>query len=151
MTAYSSLELTPPIYPVSGVGVGGRTTHHARGEFTPTVALTTADTVAMLDLPPRARIVSAVLKYEGQTDSNGTPTWAVNVGTAATPALIFAASTAGRTAGASIDRAPTAISTDFLTTGAKTRIFLAPSANAATFVVGQKIVLIVAFLVEEPA
>jgi hypothetical protein len=143
--------LTPPVYPVSGVGVGGRTAHHARAEFTPTVALTTADTVALLDLPPRSRIIGAVLKYEGQTDSNGTPTWAVNIGTAALPTLLFAGSTAGRTAGASVDRNPAATATDFLTTGAKTRIQLVPSANAATFVTGQKIVLIVNFMVEEPA
>jgi hypothetical protein len=149
MTQYSSVEVAG-LYPISGVGLGGRTTHHARGEFTPTVALTTADVVDMLDLPPRARIIGAQLKYEGQTDSNGSPTWAVNVGITGTAALIFAGSTAGRAAGASIDRAPAAGATDYVTTG-KTRVKLVPSANAATFVTGQKIVLLISYLVEEPA
>jgi hypothetical protein len=152
MAQYYSLETTPSApYPVSGVGLGGRTTHHARGEFTPTAAITTADVIDMCDIPPRSRIVGATLKCEGQIDSNGTPTLAFNVGIAGTPALIFAGSTVGRTAGASIDRAPTAASFDYLTTGAKTRIKLVPSANAATFVAGQKIVLVIAFTVEEPA
>jgi hypothetical protein len=71
MAQYYSLETTAPVYPISGVGLGGRTTHHARGEFTPTAAITTADVVDMFDLPPRARIIGATLKAEGQIDSNG--------------------------------------------------------------------------------
>lgn len=154
MAQYFSLQLGGGVagartFPVSGVGLGGRTTHHARGEYTPGAAITTADVIDMFDLPPRARILGATLKYEGQIDSNGVPTWAVNIGSAETPALIFAASTAGRTAGASVDRSPTAISFDTLLPS-KTRIRLVPTANAATFVPGQKIVLIVDFTVEEP-
>jgi hypothetical protein len=72
MAQYYSLETTPSApYPVSGVGLGGRTTHHARGEFTPTAAITTADVIDMCDIPPRSRIVGATLKCEGQIDSNG--------------------------------------------------------------------------------
>jgi hypothetical protein len=136
-------------FPISGVGLGGRTSHHARGEFTPAVAFTVADQIDMFDLPPRARILGAFLKYEGQTDSNGAPTLAVNVGSIATPALIFAGSTVGRTVGPSVDATMNPLGRDFQTVG-KTRIRLVPTANAATFVPGQKIVLVVNYTVEEP-
>src|SRR6476646_1401799 len=83
------------LYPVSGVGMGGRTSHHARGEFTTTAALAAADIVDLFDLPPRARIIGGFIKATDM-DTNGTPTIAFNVGIAGTPALFFAASTAAQ-------------------------------------------------------
>lgn len=155
MANYTSIELGSGVagartYPVSGVGLGGRTYHSARGEYTTTVAIGAGDTVQMFDLPPRARIHSAYIKAD-QLDSNGSPTITTSMGITGTAGLFFSASTSvGRTAGASADTAMLPAARDFLTTG-KTRVFLTFPAAAATGVVGAKIVVHVAYSVEEPA
>lgn len=155
MVAYTSTQLgsgiaNARVAPISGVGMGGRTAHHMRGEFTPTVTLTTADFVDLFDMPPRSRVISAFVKFDGQIDSNGAPTWAYNVGSVATPALIFAASIVGRTAGPSVEAIMAPVGRDFTFT-AKTRIRLVPTGAPATFVAGQKITVVIAYTVEEPA
>jgi hypothetical protein len=147
MTAYTSLELTPPAYPVSGVGLGGRTTHAARGEFTSSVALAAADTVAMFDLPPRARINGGFLKST-DIDSGGSPAIALSLGIAGTPALFFSSSTVGQAGG--VDTAMAATGYDYVTTG-KTRVILTVTTGPATGVAVGTIVARLAYTVEEPA
>jgi hypothetical protein len=146
MVAYTSLQKTAPAYPVSGVGLGGRSVHVGRGEYTSTVAITTADTIAMFDLPPRARVVGGFLKATDM-DTNGTPTIALNVGIAGTPALFFAASNVAQAGTAANTLAATGY--DYTTT-AKTPVIITPSTNAATFANGV-ITLVLEFIVEEPA
>ena len=145
MVDFSSLQMTAPTAPVSGVGLGGRTPHGARGEFTSTVAVTTADRVIMFNIPPRSRIVSGFLKTTDM-DSNGAPTLALNVGTVANPTLFFAGSTIAQTGGA-VGMFSNGL--DFVTT-ARTAVIITPSANAATFANGT-IVLVINYWNEEPA
>ena len=150
MAQFYSVELGSGVpgarnYPVSGVGLGGRTSHWARAEFTLATALATTDVLDLFDLPPRARNIDGFVKSD-DLYTNGTPPYAFNVGTAATPALFFAAATAPQAGTVTRMSASTAI--DFLTTG-KTRVKLVPSANAATFATGNVVVMI-EYLVEEP-
>lgn len=148
--AYTSLELTPPAYPVSGVGLGGRTYHSARGEFTTTAGIGAGDTVAMFDLPPRARIQGGWIKAD-QLDSNGSPTITVSLGISGTAGLFFSASTAvGRSSGVTQDTTLLPTGRDYLTTG-KTRVIMTFPAAAATGVVGAKVVAHLSYTVEEPA
>jgi hypothetical protein len=146
MTAYLSTELTPPVYPVSGVGLGGRTYHAARGEFTSSVALALNDTVAMFDLPPRARVVGGWLKAT-DIDSNGSPTIALSLGISGTAGLFFSSSTVGQAGGVDVTMAATG--RDYLTTG-KTRVILTVATGPATGVAVGTIVAHLAYHVEEP-
>lgn len=144
MAAFNSLEVAGG-YPVSGVGLGGRTTHAARGEYTTTATLATGDTIALFDLPPRARIKGGYLK-SAQLDTGAGLSY--NVGIAGNPTLFFNGSTIGRTAGGGVDRALAFAGTDFLTTG-KTRVTLTVAAGAATGANGQ-VVVELNYSVEEP-
>lgn len=146
MANFTSLELTPPVYPVSGVGLGGRTAHHARGQYTTLATLATADTIQFFDLPPRARVVGGYIKADQLDTSTGL---ALSLGTATTPALFFSSSTVGRTAGGGVDRTMTFAGTDFVTT-AKTRVILTATAGATTGANGA-IVAVLTYMVEEPA
>lgn len=149
MANYLSVQKTPPTYPVPGVGLGGKTSHSQRGEFTTTVALAAADTIQMFDLPPRARVVGGFLKA-AQLDSNGSPTITVSLGIVGTPGLFFNASTAvGRTAGVTADATMNPAGRDYLTT-AKTPVIMTIPAGAATGVVGAQIVAHLTYHVEEP-
>lgn len=147
MAQFYSLETTPPVYPVSGVGLGGRTSHHARGEFTTSVALAAADVVDLFDLPPRARVLGGFVKATDM-DTNGSPTIAFNIGIAGTPALFFAASNAAQAG--TVDRAMAATGTDYVTTG-KTRVKLVVSTGPATGVAVGTVVVVINYIVEEPA
>lgn len=133
-------------FPVSGVGLGGRTSHHARGEFTATTAFTTADFVDMFDLPPRARVIGGFIKATDM-DSNGAPTITLNVGIVGTPQLFFAAANVAQAGG--VLATLTTAGYDYVTTG-KTPVRLVPQANAATFAAGT-IIVVLDYIVEEPA
>ncbi|MCW2763385.1 MAG: hypothetical protein JWR85_3586 [Marmoricola sp.] len=146
MASFNSLELTPPVYPVSGVGLGGRTTHTAYGRYTTAATLATGDTIAMFDLPPRARIKHGFIKSAQLDTSTGLT---LSLGTVATPTLFFNASTVGRTAGGAVDRALSFTGTDFITTG-KTRVIMTATAGATTGANGD-IVCALEYTVEEPA
>lgn len=146
MANYNSIEVAGS-YPVSGVGLGGRTAHHARGQFALTAALAAADTIQLFDLPPRARVLGGFIKSD-DVDTNGTPTITYNVGTAATPALFFAASVAGQAG--TVDRNLAVAGTDFVTTG-KTRVLLTVAAGPATGTTTGTIVVVLNYTVEEPA
>lgn len=134
-------------FPTPGVGLGGKTVHWARGVFTPLTALTTGDTLDLFDLPPRARVVDGFVK-SADLDTNGAPTYAFNVGIAGTPSLFFAAANAPQAG--TVNRMTLAAAHDFVTT-ARTRVVLVPSANAATFSAAGDIVVMLAYIVEEPA
>lgn len=150
MTQFYSLELGSGAanarnYPVSGVGMGGRTQHMARGEFTTVVALTTADTIDLFDLPPRARIIDGWIKA---TDMDtGGPTITLNVGITGTLQLFFAASVAAQAG--TVDRALAYAGTDYVTTG-KTRVKLTVQANATTPVAVGSVQVMLRYTVEEP-
>ena len=151
MAQFFSLELGSGLanartYPTPGVGLGGRTTHWARAQFTMSTALTTADVLDLFDLPPRARVVDGFVK-SADLDSNGAPTFAFNVGITGTAALFFSAANAPQAG--TVNRLTLATGTDYVTT-ARTRVKLVPSANAATFAAGDVVVML-AYIVEEPA
>lgn len=146
MANYLSLEKTPPTYPVSGVGLGGRTTHHARGQFTVTVNLAASDTIQLFDLPIRARVQGGFIKSDA-VDSASAVTY--NVGIAGTPALFFAGSTVGRTGGG-VDRTLAFAGTDYVTTG-KTPVILTVGVAPGTPVTGGTIIVVLTYSVEEPA
>lgn len=146
MAAYLSLEKTPPTYPVSGVGLGGRTSHHARGQYTVVTALVANDTVALFRLPPRARIIGGFLKSDA-VDSASAVTY--NVGITGTPALFFSGSTVGRTGGG-VDRTVAFAGTDYVTAGF-TEVMLTVGASPTTGTTGGTIVVVLNYMVEEPA
>ncbi len=147
MANFTSLELTPPVYPVSGVGLGGRKSHHARAQFSLTAALALNDTIQLFDLPPRARVIGGFIKSD-DIDTNGTPTVAFNVGDSGSANRFFAASTAGQAG--TVDRNMAATGMDYLTT-AKTRVFLTVSTAPATGTTTGNIVVVFDYMVEEPA
>lgn len=146
MANFTSLELTPPVYPVSGVGLGGRSEHWARGQYLTTATLATGDTIQFFDLPPRARITGGFIKADQLDTSTGLT---LSLGISGTPALFFSASTIGRTAGGGVDRNVTFAGTDYVTTQ-KTRVIMTATAGATTGANGN-IVCGLTYLVEEPA
>ncbi len=151
MAQYYSLELGDGVanartYPVSGVGLGGRTVHYARAEKTLSAAITTSDVLDLFDLPPRARVVDGFVK-SSDMDTNGSPTFAWNIGDSGDADRYFAAANAPQTG--VVVRMTLATAIDYVTT-AKTRVKLVPSANAATFAAGTLVVMI-GYIVEEPA
>lgn len=135
-------------YPVSGVGMGGRTTHAARGEYTITAALALNDTIQLFDLPPRARIVSGFVKSD-DLDSGGTGL-RIDVGDAgdADRYLTGGAGTPGPVAGVTNTLATTAY--DYVTT-AKTRVFATVSVAPTTGATTGTFVVVLEYMVEEPA
>lgn len=146
MANYLSLEKTPPNYPVSGVGLGGRTTHRARAQYTVTVALAAGDTIQLCDLPIRARVLGGFIKSDA-VDSASAVTY--NVGIAGTPALFWSGSTVGRTGGG-VDRTMAFAGTDYVTTG-KTPVILTVGTAPGTATTGGTIVVDITFSVEEPS
>lgn len=153
MATYTSLQLGSGRagarnYPVSGPGMGGRTTHAARGEFTLTAALALNDTIQLFDLPPRARIVSGFVKSD-DLDSGGTGL-RIDVGDAGDTDryLTGGAGTPGPVAGVSDTLAATAY--DYVTT-AKTRVFATVSVAPTTGATTGTFVVFLEYTVEEPA
>jgi Ca2+-binding RTX toxin-like protein len=114
--------------------------------FTTSAALVTADTVALFDLPPRARVINGYLKAD-QLDTGAGLT--LSVGIAGTPTLFMNASTIGRTAGGGVDRTLAFTGLDYVTAG-RTRVILTATAGAATPANG-KVVVMLNYTVEEPA
>ncbi len=135
-------------YPVSGVGMGGRTTHGARGEYTITAALVNGDIIELFDLPPRARIVSGFVKAD-DLDTGGTGL-RIDIGDAGDSDryLVGSASTPGPVAGATTALAATAY--DYVTT-AKTRVRATVSAGPTTGATTGTLVVVLEYFVEEPA
>lgn len=133
-------------YPVSGVGLGGRTTHRARGEYTITAALAGADTIQLFDLPKGARILGGFIKAD-DLDSGGSAL-RLSVGDAGSATRYFSSSTTG-SGTLSVDAAMAASGVDYLTT-AKTRVFLTVSTGPTTGATTGTIVVSISYNVEEP-
>lgn len=133
--------------PVSGVGMGGRTPHAARGEYNIGAALALNDTIELFDLPPRARIIGGFVK-SADFDTNGTPTIVLAVGDAADDDRYFSALTVGQTGGIASMLAATGL--DFVTTQ-KTRVIAKVTAAPATSATTGQLVVVLHYWVEEPA
>ena len=144
MANFNSVEIAQA-YPVSGVGMGGRTSHGARGEYTITAALALNDTIQLFDLPPRARIIGGFLKSD-DLDTGGTAI-RLNVGDAGDVDRYFAASAIAGTGG--VDTAMAATGIDYLTP-AKTRVFLTVSTGPTGGATTGTVVVRITFNVEEP-
>ncbi len=150
-TTYNSVELggttaNARLYPTSGVGLGGRTSHGARGEYTISAALVINDKVNLFYLPPRARIMDGFIKAD-DLDSGGSPAITLDVGDAADPDRYFAASTVAQAGG--VDRVMAATGVDYLTT-AKTLVTLLVKAAPATSATTGTVVVVLRYWVEEP-
>jgi len=93
MANFLSLQMTPPVYPVSGPTGDGRSLQNARGEFnlgTQSVgALAAGDTIVMMRVHRNFRVVSGWIKF----DALGTGV-NVQVGDAGNNARYFAATSA---------------------------------------------------------
>ena len=93
MANFLSLQMTPPVYPVSGPTGDGRSLQNARGEFnfgTQSVgALAAGDTIVMMRVHRNFRVVSGFVKF----DALGAGV-TVQVGDSGNNARYFAASSA---------------------------------------------------------
>lgn len=152
MANYKSLELggtaaNARTYPMSSVGLGGRTPHGARGEYTISAALALNDTIELFDLPPRSRIVSGFVK-SADFDTNGTPTIVLAVGDAGDDDRYFTGLTIGQTGGVNDAVALTGL--DYVTTQ-KTRVIAKVTTGPATSATTGQLVVVLNYWVEEPA
>lgn len=133
-------------YPVSGVGLGGRTMHSARGEYTISAALVINDVINLFDLPPGARVQGGYIKSD-DLDTNASATITLDVGDGGDADRYFAASTAAQAG--TVDRAMAATGVDYLTT-AKTRVFATVKAAPATGATAGTLVVVIQYWVQEP-
>lgn len=152
MATFNSVELggttaNARTYPVSGVGMGGRTTHGARGEYTILAALALNDVINLFYLPPRARIISGFVKSD-DLDTGGTAL-RIDVGDsgAASRYFVGGAGTPGPVAGYSNALAVTGA--DYLTT-AKTLVTATVSAAPTTGATTGTLVVVLEYTCEEP-
>lgn len=134
-------------FPMSSVGMGGRTTHGARALYNLTAALALNDTIELFDIPARARIVGGFVLVD-DLDTNGTPTIALAVGDAGDDDRYFSGVTVAQTGGLSSALALTGI--DYVT-AAKTRVIAKVTTGPATGATSGKIVVVLHYWVEEPA
>ena len=152
MATFNSVELggtaaNARTYPVSGVGMGGRTTHGARGEYTITAALALNDVINLFYLPPRARVVSGFIKSD-DLDTGGTGL-RLDIGDAVDPDRYFVggAGTPGPVAGYSNALAVTGA--DYLNTTktlVRATVSVAPTTGATT----GTFVVVLEYFCEEP-
>lgn len=145
MAAYKSLQMTAPKYPVSGPGIGGRTIHASRGEFSLTAALALNDTITMLRLHPRFRVTGGFVKSD-DLDSGGTAI-RLNVGDADDPDRFFAASSIA--GGGGVDVAMAATGVDFITTK-YTDVIVTVSTGPTTGATTGSLVVSIHGYIEEP-
>jgi len=144
---FLSLETTPPVYPISGVGLGGRTTHWARGTYTISAALAAADTIQLFDLPRNSRVLSGGFIKSDDLDTGGTAI-RFNVGDAGSASRYFAASAVASTG--TVDTTMAATGVDYVNT-AKTRVFATVSVAPTTGATTGTFTVMLPYIVEEPA
>lgn len=140
-----SVEMTPPVYPTSGVGLGGRTTHFARGEYTLTAALVVNDVIQLFKLPQNARVVGGLIKSDDL--DTGSAAITLHVGDAGDVDRYFSSSTVAQAGG--VDRAMAATGVDYLNT-ARTLVYLTVAVAPATGTTTGTIVVLIEYMVEEP-
>lgn len=150
-TTYNSVEMggtaaNARLYPTSGVGVGGKTRHGARGEYTILAALVINDKVNLFYLPKNARVIGGFIKSD-DLDSNGSPLIALSVGDAGSLTRYFSSSTVAQAGG--VDATMQATGIDYLNT-AKTLVILSVTAAPATSATTGTIVVSITYTVEEP-
>lgn len=126
-----SLQLTNRL-PTAGPGMGASVKIYRA-----TLPLATGDLALnavhnLMDLPPGVTVHHGTI-WATDMDTNGTPLLAFNVGTVATPALFFSATTVGRDGSASNVMARAGYG---FTTTARTRVRAVVSAAAATAAAG---------------
>ncbi len=140
MANYKSLQMTPPTYPVSGPGQGGRAVKIERAEYTVVAAMPVADTIELFKLHPRFRVTGGYIK--GNLGAAVT----LDVGDAGDVDRYFALAVA-----ATGTVVPMTVGTgfDYLNTGAFTTVF-ATIRGATTAATGSLIVVIEG-IIEEPA
>lgn len=147
MTAYKSLQMTAPRYPVSGPGIGGRSIKAERGEFTLTAALAEADTITMFRLHPRFRVTGGLIKST-DIDTGGSPAITLHVGDADDPDRYFASATVGQAGGVNVTMAATGV--DYITTK-YTDVLVTVAVAPATGATSGTITVILFGYIEEPA
>lgn len=141
MPAFNSVQMTPPVSPVSGPGIGGRAIKTVRGfvNFATTGTMLVADTINFLTLPANFRVNSIFMKSTGAAAS-----CTVALGDAGAVARYMAA-TAVTSAATSVALAEAG--RDFVTT-AKTNL-VGTIAGAATGAVGT-LTVVISGTIEEP-
>lgn len=140
MVDYTSIQMTPPTYPVSGPVGDGRTSQHAIGNFTVNVAANVNDRIIMCKLHPNFRVLGGFLKTSGLGAGVN-----LQVGDAANTSRYFAAASAA-TAGTRTDLADTG--RDYINTGAFTPVFI--TVTGATTATGGTITLSLTGVIENP-
>jgi hypothetical protein len=144
---FLSLEVTPPVYPISGVGLGGRTTHWARGTYTISAALAAADTIQLFDLAAqRARAVRRL--HQVGRSRYGRHCSSFNVGDSGSASRYFSASAAPSTG--AVDTTMAFAGVDYVNT-AKTRVFATVSVAPTTGATTGTFTVMLPYIVEEPA
>lgn len=146
MTAYTSVQLTAPKYPVSGPGIGGRNIHTMRGEYTITAALALNDTINLFDLPKGFRVIGGFLKSD-DLDTGGSPAIVLAVGDSGDDDRYFSGSTVAQAGGVTTALAATGV--DYKTT-AKTRVVAKVTTAPATGATTGTIVVTLTGTIEEP-
>jgi len=147
MATFNSVELTPPVTPMAGVGLGGQILHSASGSYTITAALVLADVINLFTLPPNSRVVGGFIKSD-DLDTGGTGL-RIDVGDAGDTDryLTGTAATPGPVAGVSNDIAATGIS--YLNT-AKTTVFATVATGPTTGATTGTFTVRLFYTVEEP-
>lgn len=148
MANFKSLQLTAPVFPISGPGIGGRSLHVMRGfvDFATTGTQAIADTIDFFFLPPRFRVIGGFLKSTGAAASATLAIGDTGSGATAANAARYFAATAITTAGTSVSVAEAG--RDFQTL-AKTLV-QGVIAGAATGATGT-VTLVLFGIIEEPA
>lgn len=139
MANYLSLQMTPPTYPVSGPGMGGRAVKVERASYTNTIAMPVADTIQLFKLHPRFRVTGGYVKG----DLGATVT--VDVGDAGDVDRYFALAVA-----ATGTVVPMTVGTGFdYITAAYTPVFA--TIRGATTAASGSLVVVIEGIIEEPA
>lgn len=139
MAAYNSIQMTPPRYPISGPGIGGRSLKVERGEFNLTAALAVNDTITMFRLHPRFRVCGGFVKVT-DLDTGGSPAIVLAVGDSGDDDRYFTGLTIGQAGGVSTTMAGTGVdylnnTSAFLDVVAKVTTGPATGATTGTIVV----------------
>lgn len=147
MAAYKSLQMTPPLFPVSGPGIGGRSIKTMRGEFNLTGALALNDTIDLFNLHPRFRVTGGFVKVT-DLDTGGSPAIVLAVGDSGDDDRYFIGLTTGQAGGVATNIAATGL--DYLTTS-KTLVQAKVTTGPATGATSGTIVVELFGYIEEPA
>lgn len=144
MAILNSIQMTPPKYPVSGPGIGGRSLHVIRGEFNTATqgAAANGDKINLFKLHPRFRVIGGHVTIKGGLGASTT----IIVGDAGDDDRYFA-SASGAAAGTNTTLAETG--RDYLNGGAYTTV-QATIGGANTNTTGSFVVVLTG-IIEEPA